>query len=594
MKKGTRKKGTTKKSAMRKKAFPVIFIIFAIIVLGAVYVGKKLYDKYSYSNEWTDAYTYFGITDDSDVAVVLGNEINESFDVKLIDGNYYAAFDDVQTYLNDRFYYGVNDGILVYTTASDIITSPVSSSYYYTSDGTQSDFGHTISLISDDTLYVAIDYVKKYTNFYYETFSNPNHIQITTEFTQQTTATLKKNTNLRLRGGVKAPILESLYKGDSVVILEEYDNWSKVKSSDSYIGYVENKFLSNITTSQMEEVTDYVEEEYTSLHLDEKVSIAWQSIGGVAGNSTSTFDNMSEKAFNVISPTWFQMSDNSGSIESFASLDYVNAAHNNGVQVWPTLDNFNNYFFSSGEGSTQEVLSSATSRANLINNLMSQASTYGIDGINVDLEFVGDELTDISENGGEDYIEFIRELSIACRKAGLVLSVDVPVPLGNSFFHRKELGTVCDYVVIMGYDEHYAGSSNAGSVASITYVEQGIKDTLESVSSDKIINGIPFYTRIWYTASDGTVTSKAVGMSDANNFISSNGISLTWDSSTGQYYGSMTLSDGTLVEVWLEDATSIQEKLSVMQSYGIAGVAEWKLGFETDDIWDIIESYLNS
>lgn len=578
---------------MKHKVIPVLVIIVLILVLGGGYAAKLFYDKYSYSNEQADTTSYFGIEDESDVPIILQNEKSE-IHARIIDGVYYMTFSDVQNILNDRFYHGEEEGILIYTTPYAIITVNVGETTAVSTDGTVEDLGYAAAVYENENLYVAIDYVKKYTNFSYTAYTEPNHIVMYTEFGQEVQATVKKDTKLRIRGGVKSEILVSLEKGDTLVVLEEMEDWSKVVSTDGYIGYVENKYLENIQTVDLLEPSDYAEPEYTSIQLDGKVNMVWQSIGGTAGNSTLSSALSGTTGLNVISPTWFSLSDNEGGIESFAGQDYVNTAHNNGLQVWAALDNFNNSFFYSGEGNTATVLASSVYRARLIENLISEVNAYGIDGINVDFEFVGSSLEDITADGGEDYIEFIRELSIACRENGTVLSVDIPVPMGNSFFHRKELGVVCDYVVIMAYDEHYEGSSEAGSVASISYVEDGIKNTLEDVPASKLVNGIPFYTRIWFTSSDGTVKSQAGGMAWVNNYISTNGIEMTWDQETCQYYGTYTQSDGTKVEIWLEDAESIQTKLNVMDVNGCAGVAEWQLGYETSDIWPIIEAYVNN
>lgn len=578
---------------MKHKVIPVLVIIVLILMLGGGYAAKLFYDKYSYSNEQADTTSYFGIEDESDVPIILQNEKSE-IHARIIDGVYYMTFSDVQNILNDRFYHGEEEGILIYTTPYAIITVNVGETTAVSTDGTVEDLGYAAAVYENENLYVAIDYVKKYTNFSYTAYTEPNHIVMYTEFGQEVQATVKKNTKLRIRGGVKSEILVSLEKGDTLVVLEEMEDWSKVVSTDGYIGYVENKYLENIQTVDLLEPSDYAEPEYTSIQLDGKVNMVWQSIGGTAGNSTLSSALSGTTGLNVISPTWFSLSDNEGGIESFAGQDYVNTAHNNGLQVWAALDNFNNSFFYSGEGNTATVLASSVYRARLIENLISEVNAYGIDGINVDFEFVGSSLEDITADGGEDYIEFIRELSIACRENGTVLSVDIPVPMGNSFFHRKELGVVCDYVVIMAYDEHYEGSSEAGSVASISYVEDGIKNTLEDVPASKLVNGIPFYTRIWFTSSDGTVKSQAGGMAWVNNYISTNGIEMIWDQETCQYYGTYTQSDGTKVEIWLEDAESIQTKLNVMDVNGCAGVAEWQLGYETSDIWPIIEAYVNN
>ena len=283
----------------------------------------------------------------------------------------------------------------------------------------------------------------------------------------------------------------------------------------------------------------------------------------------------------MISPTWFKLCDNEGGYTSFASADYVQKAHDRGLEVWALIENIEY----KDSISMYEILSSTTTRQKLIDSLMNDLITYGIDGINVDFE-------QLSMDCGEHFVEFIRELSVACRKNGKVLSVDNYVPRDfNDYYDRKEQGIVADYVIVMGYDEHYAGSKEAGSVASIDYVEDGIAQTVKEVPAEKVINAIPFYTRIWETTGDG-ISSQAVDMVTAEQFISNHGITAEWDENTCQNYGEYTSGDSRY-QVWLEDADSIKVKLNVMENYGIGGVAEWRLGFEKPEIWDVIGEYLD-
>ena len=193
---------------------------------------------------------------------------------------------------------------------------------------------------------------------------------------------------------------------------------------------------------------------------------------------------------------------------------------------------------------------------------------------------------------GEHFIQFIRELSIPCRKNGLVLSIDNYVPMGGTdHYNRTEQGIVADYVIIMGYDEHYAGSREAGSVASINFVEEGIAQTVAQVPPEKVINAVPFYTRIWETK-DGAIGSKAVGMDAAEEYVRAHNITVEWNEETCQNYGEYT-EDGSLFQVWLEDESSIEVKLNIMDKYQIAGLASWRLGFEKPVVWDKIEEYMN-
>ena len=429
-------------------------------------------------------------------------------------------------------------------------------------------------------LYIAADFVKEYANFSYELFTQPNHMQVYNQWNERQLAVIAKDTQVRYQGGIKSDILTDVKKGDEVVVLEEMEKWSKVKTKDAFIGYVENKRLEGHRAQTPIPVTDYVEPVYESNTRDHKINMAWHGVGSVDGNGTLDAMLANTKSINVISPTWFTLVGNEGDFSSFASQSYVDKAHQRGLEVWALVGNVE-----SVDVDMYEVLAGTTNRTHLIDGLINTALEYGLDGLNIDFE-------NISLDAGEPYVEFIRELSIPCREHGIVLSVDNYVPMDHTdHYDRAEQGLVADYVVIMGYDEHYAGSDKAGSVASIDFVERGIANTVEQVPAQKVINGIPFYTRIWET-SGTTVSSQAVGMDMAHVYMQEHGITARWDEETCQNYGEYQSGD-SFIQVWLEDAESIRVKLNIMQKYGIGGVAEWKLGFESSSVWDVIEEYMN-
>lgn len=567
-------KGSQEVTRMKKFIPAIVAIALIMIVLAGSYVVKFV-GKYSYSDEQQDLAEYYNVQGD-DVAIVLQNEMID-IKAKLLNGTYYLDFSSVQNLLNDRFYVDTNENLLIYTTPTDIIKSEINTSAFAIS-GEEESTDYIISRYEKDTLYVALDYVKKYTNFSYNAFTEPNRIALRTEWGERTSATVKKDSAVRLKGGVKSPILRNVTEGETLVILEKMDNWTKVKTEDALIGYIENKCLSGEMTEQEIAVSDYEEPEYTSIHKDYKINMGWHQVMSAAANGD--FDNVvnGTGTMNVISPTWFSLSDNDGNITNIASADYVNKAHARNMEVWALVDNFNT------KVDTYEVLSYTSKRTALIQNLITPVLENGIDGINIDFE-------QLDGKTGEPFIEFIRELSIACRQNNIVLSIDNYVPReSTTHYNRKEQGVVADYVIIMGYDEHWGSGGVAGSVASIGFVEDGITKTLEEVPSDKIINGIPFYTRVWKTK-DSEVTSEALGMELAENFISANNVETRWDEETCQNYGEIQLGD-TFYQVWLEDEKSIETKLTIMSKYDLAGVAEWKLGFEKPNIWNIIDSYV--
>ena len=568
----------------KKSASPVFAIVLMILVLGVAFGAKLFLDRYSYSTEKADLAAQFGVQGEDDVPIVWGNELSE-IHAKKIDGTYYMTLDDVKSQLNSRFYYGKQNtqdatGMILYCFPTDKLKTVVGSSEVSTEQGGTQTLDYVPAVNVDGTIYLALNFVKQYTNFEMTAFENPTRLQIDTSWEEETTATINRKTQIRTSGGIKSPVMEQLEKGDQVTVLEQMDTWSKVKSADSVIGYVENRRLSDIKSQTPSPVTDYTEPEFTHLTFDGKVNMAFHNVWGSQGNVTLTSYMAQTKTVNIVAPTWYWVSDNDGNMEKAATQEYVSQAHSMGCQVWAVVDNINSASLQQLDNHT--FLTTLDSRTNLIQQLIQEAQTYGFEGINVDFELIP-----------EDYIEFIRELSIACRNAGIILSVDsYPNFSFNSHYHLDEQGIFADYIVIMGYDEHYAGSQEAGSVASISYVTQGIQMALnDGIAKDRPINAIPFYSRIWETEG-GQVSSKALGMQDIQDFIQAHGMTQSWNAETGQNYAETT-EDGKKIQIWVEDAQSIQQKLDVMQSFGIKGVAEWRLQFETADVWDTISNYMN-
>ena len=571
-------KKVKRKRKKNNKWIPVLVAAVLIIVIGGIGLGSIFLSKYSYSDEQMNLEEYYNITQKDEVAIVLQNEHIET-KAKLYQGTHYLDFESVQDLLNDRFYHDVTEGLLLYTTPTEIIRTAVGSDVYTVGDETKN-AGYVTSFYEDEVLYVALDYVKNYTNFSYEPYFEPNRMQLTTQWPETTTAVVKKDTHIRYRGGVKSDILREIEKGETVTILEKLDNWTKVKTFDAFIGYVPGKVLKDEETFIPSVEPGYVEPEYTSLTRDYKINLGWHQVMSEAANETLESAVMANSGLNVISPTWFSLKSTDGAIRSIATQSYVDKAHNMGLEVWALIDNFDK------DVSTFQTLSKTTSRTNLIRNLMDEVLKYDIDGINVDFE-------EVSYDAGEPFVQFIRELSIECRKEGIVLSVDNYVPReSTAHYNRKEQGIVADYVIIMGYDEHWGGGGVAGSVASIGFVEDGIVQTLEDVPANKVINAVPFYTRVWKTNGD-KVTSEALDMETAHNFINKNGLAMAWNAAAGQNYGEIQKGN-TLYQIWMEDKDSIEAKLAVMRKYNIGGVAAWKLGYETPDIWDMIATYMNS
>lgn len=564
-----------KNKKMRRSLVPVLVAVALIFLILAVSAGIFLFQRYSYSDEQADLNAYFGLDGAGSVAIVYENGIAEEKGI-LQDGRCYLDLDTVHAYLNDRFYVDFNEKLLLYTLPDEVVSIGL---------GEQTQDGYTAAFEQDGSAWIALDYVKKYSDFNFTLYTDPNRVVLETSWEEISTAQLKKDTAIRERGGVKSPILTTAAKGDRVTVLEELENWDRVITADGYIGYVEKKRLTQAETQTPQKDTGYTAPDYTGNMREHKINLAWHQVTSSAANSTFPGVVENVTGINVISPTWFFLYDNEGTVESIASREYVEEAHARGLEVWALVDDFTH---SADNGvDTKEVLSYTSKRAKVIGTLMEEAQACGIDGINVDFEKV-------SQDAGQDYIQFIRELSVECRARGLVLSVDNYVPRNfNAHYEWKEQGVMADYVIIMGYDEHWAGGEEAGSVASLGYVEEGIAKMVEEVPAQKVINAVPLYTRIWTTSPEGAVSSRAVGIRAASDFLNQNGAVYAWDESTSQNYAQFDTPEG-LCQVWLEDEQSLAAKVDVMKNYGLGGIAAWKLGFDEgrENIWSVIAGFL--
>lgn len=549
---------------MNKKYKPVIAVAVLVILVAIFGIVTHVVMKYIPSSEKMDLNEYYGEMADGEIALVIGTEKME--ERGLVDGDrVYLPLDVVNTYLNQRYYWDSVNQQILYATPSEL-----------TSASASSEAGDKV-WVKDDKVYLNLTYVQEFTDLDAYITKDPYRIAIQYKFKNVKTVTVKKNTSIRYRGGIKSAILTSVKKGTKLRLIEEMENWDQVATDDGYIGYIDKKKVGEAEKTKFER--SFKREQYSYLTMDSKVNMVWHQVTSTDANAYFADATANMTGVNVISPTWFYLTDTSGNIASIASADYVSQAHEKGLQVWGLIDNFTQ------EVSTTETLSSTAARQNIISQLIQAAQDVGMDGINVDFE-------SLSEDVGIHFLEFLRELSIECHKNNLVLSVDNPVPEDfTSHYDRAEQGRVVDYVIIMGYDEHYVGSE-AGSVASLPWVEQGIQDTLKEVPAKRVINAIPFYTRLWRTTG-GNVTSEAIGMDQAQQTIAENNVETYWDKTTSQNYGKYDIDNSTY-QIWLEDAQSVAEKVKLVSKYDLAGVSAWKLGFENNGIWQVISDNLNN
>ena len=595
----------------RRRNAMIRWMIFIVLILAAI-GGFLIWKRYGASNERADLEQYYELSSEDEVAVVVNNEVirenddeqaaSEETEIppagKVYGDQYYIEYSVVRENINKRFYWDPNENIMLYTLPEGNVTVEVGSNEY-TDVNEKKSADYDILKTEGRTAYIALPFIQEYTNMEYEVYDSPARVVVTSNWGEIQTAQIRRDTQVRYQGGVKSPILTEISKNDKVTVLEDENDWMKVGTSDGFIGYVKTSTLRDITTETTSR--EFEEPVYTNISKDYAINMAWHNVSNADANSYVLETIADTKGLTTIAPTWYSLADTEGNISSLADSSYVNYAHQSNLEVWAVLRDFHGGINSYDE--TYEVLSYTSKRTKVINQVVASAIETGVDGINLDFELISAEC-------GEHYIQFVRELSVRCRQNGLVLSIDnyVPQPY-NEHYDIEEQAAVADYVVIMGYDEHTDGSYEAGSVASIGYLENGIADALKSVPADKLVAGIPFFTRLWFETpkteeelaqEEGTeaasypnkVTSAAYSMNDAAALVKNAGVEAQWDEETKQNYAEWE-AEGGIYKIWLEDAQSLEEKLKVITANDLAGVAEWSLGMEDSGVWDLILQYVN-
>lgn len=563
------------KEQQKKKAAPVLVVLILIVLVGAAGVVSFLINRYKPGTEYMAGNEYFNLTDENSVALIQNGELLEEQAV-LIGGEPYAAYTYVESQLNSCFYWDEETKGILLTTSGGVQTLLPGDAAIAKTPGGQP----AVQQESDGTVYISLDVVKEYTDLDYAYYSDPNRVVIRNEWDGVEQATVQSDTaQVRQKGGIKSLILADVQKGDTLLYLENLDNWCKVMTADGYTGYIQTEDISEPETI---EARTAKKDSYERITRDHKINLVWHQSTSTESNDAMAEMTAEMTGVNVISPTWFSVTDETGTISSLASADYVKLAHDAGREVWGLIDNFNEAFDETTD------LAYASVRSRIIEQLLAEAASCGMDGINVDFE-------NLKEAGIPHYLQFLRELTSAAHAQNLVVSVDTPVPQAYTmYYQRGEQARFVDYMIVMAYDEHFAGSEEAGSVSSLPFVQQAVEEMTRVMPADQVICGIPFYTRVWTEKfGQSAITSEVLGMDGAKNYAKENQMTETWDASLGQNVATVETSDARYT-IWMEDEQSMEEKLKVIQSADLAGVAEWKLGFERADIWSLISEYIET
>ena len=591
---------------MSKKRAPAIFVIILIVIIAAAALIYYFLGGGFSSRKHMDAADYFGNAADGEAAIVSTEGLSDK-KALISNGITYIDYDTVHNYINDKFYLDTTENILTVTTPTEKVQTDITTadaSVIMISSGDEVDSGDTAgespegaadnsgqeaadNVTGESTqdaetgklVYISLDYIRQYSDIEVNELSDPERLVIRDRWDLEN-ATVNKDAPIRFEESKKSAIIKDAAAGDTLTVISQGTDFTRVMTSDGFVGYISNDVLTISDPASHESSLG----EYTSLSFDGKINMVFHQTDSQDANSYLAKSLEGVSGVNVIAPTWFFIDDTSGNLTDLTSSDYVNTAHAAGLKVFAVLNDFDGGISSRDE--TGAVLSSTSARNKIISFVISSVQNAGADGVNVDIE-------NVNENSSEAFNEFLRELSVECRNAGLYLSVDTYVPQPyNTFYDREAFAEVCDYVVTMAYDEHTSGSEEAGSVSSISWVQQALSDAGTVVPAEKTVIAIPFYTRVWTTDKSGGITSSAMGMSEAENYVSEHSMLRSWDDKLKQNYAVLE-SSGEKTEIWLEDGESISAKMEEIISANAAGVAEWKLGLQSSDIWQVISEYLS-
>lgn len=558
-----------KSTAGKKRIVIVAAFVILIVVMAAMFIIVR----YTPTKEKMNGYVFFNMDKSTDKTMVIIDGKQYSDTGVVTDGRHYLPQEFVADNINAGFYYDKESQAVLYSDSSYMYTYMSGKNVYTDDTGKTYNTDYPVVIDINGECFIAWEYIAEHTDCEYAYGSEPERINISIERENKQCVTVKKKSAVRYRGGIKSPVLEYVQKGDRLVYEDDLDDWIKVTTATGYTGYIKKTEASD-TFEYIREEKNYETHNYNM--KDDKVTLAWFQVSGVAGNSGIDNNIATASGVNVLAPTWYSVTDSSGSMSCYASAGLVNKMHQRGTDVWALVSDFDtNVDFAA-------LYSSKKARTNMVNTLINDAEKYGFDGINLDFE-------NIKSAYAKDYLQFVRELSIECERKGLVLSTDNYKPEAyNRCYNLKEQSRFVDYVIVMAYDEHYAGT-DAGSVASLSFVKEAVEDTVQLVGKEHVIAGIPFYTRIW-TTTDGNTTSRAVGMQAAVDQLNSDGQVALWNDDCGQYVASYTVGNSTR-QIWFEEEKSIEAKMQIIQENNVAGVAGWKLGLEKSSVWSVISKY---
>lgn len=549
----------------KKKIKKILIIIIAIILIGII--------AYNISNNII-------VDKNKSINLVINNKnvtSNLKKEIIIENDNIYISKQDLGNFFDKYIYEDTENNNIVTTYNNKIATISLEKNKININGSTKNTYAHAEN--KEGTIYVPITELEDVYGIEIKYLPDSKVLTIDSTSKEQKKGIITKNVSVKSSTKFISKTIDKVKKGSYVIVVSEDKGYTKIRTENGKVGYVKTNKVANTVVVR--------EEMQETKQIEGKVNMVWDYYSEVASAPDRTGVTMD--GVNVVSPAFFHLNTSGELTENVGTQGqaYIDWAHSNGYKVWPMVQNAGNGMLNV----TSNIMNDYNKRQKLINQIVNYCVKYKLDGINIDFENMKKEDKDM-------YSRFIIELTPRLKDMGIVVSVDVTAPDGSETwslcFDRNVIGDVADYIIFMAYDQYGTSSNKSGTTAGYDWVNLSLNKFLktEEIESNKIILAIPLYTRLWTEDSSGKVVKQStVSMKNIDSILPS-GVNKQWDDNLKQYY--VEYQDGQYTKkMWIEDEKSLKEKINLINSNNLGGVASWEKGMETDNFWTFLKENLD-
>ena len=549
----------------KKKIKKILIIIIAIILIGTI--------AYNISNNII-------VDKNKSINLVINNKnvtSNLKKEIIIENDNIYISKQDLGNFFDKYIYEDTENNNIVTTYNNKIASISLEKNKININGSTKNTYAHVEN--KEGTIYVPITELEDVYGIEIKYLPDSKVLTIDSTSKEQKKGIITKNVSVKSSTKFISKTIDKVKKGSYVIVVSEDKGYTKIRTENGKVGYVKTNKVANTVVVR--------EEMQETKQIEGKVNMVWDYYSEVASAPDRTGVTMD--GVNVVSPAFFHLNTSGELTENVGTQGqaYIDWAHSNGYKVWPMVQNAGNGMLNV----TSNIMNDYNKRQKLINQIVNYCVKYKLDGINIDFENMKKEDKDM-------YSRFIIELTPRLKDMGIVVSVDVTAPDGSETwslcFDRNVIGDVADYIIFMAYDQYGTSSNKSGTTAGYDWVNLSLNKFLktEEIESNKIILAIPLYTRLWTEDSSGKVVKQStVSMKNIDSILPS-GVNKQWDDNLKQYY--VEYQDGQYTKkMWIEDEKSLKEKINLINSNNLGGVASWEKGMETDNFWTFLKENLD-